>query len=208
MREPAITVAVVLDSPVGAHHGGDVAAPVFAKIAQQVLAYMNVPHDAEITNSRRLMLRAAANTSEQDTADGSPDRLGGSLEMAAENSPPSPEPQPAAAPSEQPLVAQVRPASLAIATVVEPPAPSAQATSPVVPLATQPLPRQGTVVVDVSDGVLVPSLIGKPLRAALETAQESGIEIDVIGSGVAREQSPPPGSRIAAGTRVAVRFSR
>ncbi len=71
-----------------------------------------------------------------------------------------------------------------------------------------PLPREGTVVVDVSGGVLVPSLIGKPLRAALETAQESGIELDVIGSGVAREQSPPPGSRIAAGTRVAVRFSR
>jgi cell division protein FtsI (penicillin-binding protein 3) len=54
----------------------------------------------------------------------------------------------------------------------------------------------------------VPTLIGKPLRAALETAQEAGIEIDVIGSGVAREQSAPPGSRIASGTRVAVRFSR
>jgi cell division protein FtsI (penicillin-binding protein 3) len=51
-------------------------------------------------------------------------------------------------------------------------------------------------------------MIGKPVRAALEIAQESGIDIDVVGSGVAREQSPPAGTRIAAGARVAVRFSR
>jgi cell division protein FtsI (penicillin-binding protein 3) len=51
-------------------------------------------------------------------------------------------------------------------------------------------------------------MIGKPVRAALEIAQESGIDIDIIGSGVAREQTPPAGTRIASGARVAVRFSR
>jgi cell division protein FtsI (penicillin-binding protein 3) len=55
---------------------------------------------------------------------------------------------------------------------------------------------------------VVPSLLGKPVRAALEIAQESGIDIDIIGSGVAREQSPPAGTHIAAGARVEVRFSR
>ncbi|HEY4739807.1 MAG TPA: penicillin-binding protein [Candidatus Acidoferrales bacterium] len=45
VNEPAVTIIVVLDSPVGAHHGGEVAGPVFRRIAEQVLNYMNVPHD-------------------------------------------------------------------------------------------------------------------------------------------------------------------
>jgi cell division protein FtsI (penicillin-binding protein 3) len=35
----------VLDSPVGAHHGGEVGGPVFKRIAEQVLTYLAVPHD-------------------------------------------------------------------------------------------------------------------------------------------------------------------
>jgi cell division protein FtsI/penicillin-binding protein 2 len=45
VNEPAITILVVLDSPVGAHHGGEVGGPVFKRIAEQVLAYLGVPHD-------------------------------------------------------------------------------------------------------------------------------------------------------------------
>ena len=45
MNDPAITSLVVLDSPIGAHHGGQVGGPVFKRIAEQVLAYMDVPHD-------------------------------------------------------------------------------------------------------------------------------------------------------------------
>jgi len=37
------TILVALDSPRGRYHGGDVAAPVFQRIAEQVLAYRNVP---------------------------------------------------------------------------------------------------------------------------------------------------------------------
>ncbi|MGH9669107.1 MAG: PASTA domain-containing protein, partial [Terriglobales bacterium] len=69
-------------------------------------------------------------------------------------------------------------------------------------------PANGTVVLDVEGGVVVPSLIGKPLREAVEMAQESGFELEVIGSGVARAQAPAPGTRIPAGARVAVRFAR
>ena len=45
VNEPAVTILVVLDSPVGAHHGGEVGGPVFKRIAEQVLAYLGVPHD-------------------------------------------------------------------------------------------------------------------------------------------------------------------
>jgi hypothetical protein len=68
--------------------------------------------------------------------------------------------------------------------------------------------EQGTVLVSVEGGAVVPSFIGKPLRSAVESAQQSGFELNVIGSGVAREQSPPPGTHMPAGSKIAVRFAR
>ena len=55
---------------------------------------MNVPHDAEIKNDKRLQLRAAVK--DEDLNEGSPDRLGGGLEVA-ENAAPEPQ-QPKSAP--------------------------------------------------------------------------------------------------------------
>jgi stage V sporulation protein D (sporulation-specific penicillin-binding protein) len=40
-----VTILVVLDSPVGLHYGGDVGGPVFKRISEQVLAYLEVSHD-------------------------------------------------------------------------------------------------------------------------------------------------------------------
>src|SRR5262249_30693757 len=61
VNNPAISVLVVLDSAQGLHQGGQVSAPVFARVAQEVLTYMHVPHDAEIkSNAKRLQLRASA----------------------------------------------------------------------------------------------------------------------------------------------------
>jgi cell division protein FtsI (penicillin-binding protein 3) len=48
INTPAVTIYVQLDSPTGAHEGGQVAAPVFKRIAQQVLAYLDVPHDIPV----------------------------------------------------------------------------------------------------------------------------------------------------------------
>lgn len=45
VNNPAITVLVVLDSPEGPHHGGEVGGPVFKRVAEQTLAYLNVPRD-------------------------------------------------------------------------------------------------------------------------------------------------------------------
>jgi cell division protein FtsI (penicillin-binding protein 3) len=45
VNNPAVTILVQLDSPVGPHDGGAVAAPVFKRVAEQVLAYLNVPQD-------------------------------------------------------------------------------------------------------------------------------------------------------------------
>jgi membrane peptidoglycan carboxypeptidase len=45
VNEPAITILIAFDSPQGAHHGGEIGGPVFKRIAEQVLAYLNVPND-------------------------------------------------------------------------------------------------------------------------------------------------------------------
>jgi cell division protein FtsI (penicillin-binding protein 3) len=45
VNNPAIAILVVLDSPEGQHHGGLVGGPVFKRIAEQVLAYRDEPHD-------------------------------------------------------------------------------------------------------------------------------------------------------------------
>jgi cell division protein FtsI (penicillin-binding protein 3) len=44
-EDPAVTILVVIDTPVGAHRGSEVAAPVFRAIAEQTLGYLNVPQD-------------------------------------------------------------------------------------------------------------------------------------------------------------------
>src|SRR5436853_3243924 len=75
MNDPAVTIVVILDSAVGLHQGGQIAAPVFKRIAQQVLAYLNVPHDLELQPAKLRMQRAALRDS--DLEESSPDRVAG-----------------------------------------------------------------------------------------------------------------------------------
>ena len=49
INNPAVTILVSLDSPVGEHEGGQVAAPIFKRIAEQVLPYLDVPRDVPVT---------------------------------------------------------------------------------------------------------------------------------------------------------------
>jgi cell division protein FtsI (penicillin-binding protein 3) len=65
------------------------------------------------------------------------------------------------------------------------------------------------VVLDVEEGgIEVPSFLGKNLRIAIEAAQDAGLDLDAIGSGVAREQAPLPGTRVTAGSKITVHFGR
>lgn len=45
---PQVVIIVVMDEPAGAYHGGDVAAPVFREIAEQILPILGVMPDIEI----------------------------------------------------------------------------------------------------------------------------------------------------------------
>jgi cell division protein FtsI (penicillin-binding protein 3) len=54
INNPAISVAVIIDSPQGEHHGAWVSAPVFAEVAQEVLEYLGVPHDEPMKPQREV----------------------------------------------------------------------------------------------------------------------------------------------------------
>jgi len=215
INDPAITVAVILDSAVGLHQGGQVSAPVFQRVTQQVLEYLHTPHDVELPPSRQVLL-AERRVKDQDVEEGSPDRLGDTLDAAD---------IPPADASDQPAVASAASSPNITASVVMPAAlRQAEPAMPAVPKQNQtarpedkpgasPLPvhlqSSGTVVLEVEQGgIAVPSFLGKSVRAAIEMAQESGLDLDVVGSGLAREQSPPPGSHVASGSQVTVKFGR
>jgi cell division protein FtsI (penicillin-binding protein 3) len=48
VKNPAVVIIVVIDEPQGSYHGGDVAAPVFREIAEQILPDLSVSPDIEV----------------------------------------------------------------------------------------------------------------------------------------------------------------
>jgi cell division protein FtsI (penicillin-binding protein 3) len=194
VNNPAVTVAVILDSPAGPHEGGQVAAPVFARITQQVLAYLNVAHDIPLTDKRRLLLRASAAIGAADVSDSSADRLGETVETAEMAGEPSAAGN-VLSPKPAPIIA--KPSLMAVAVSAKSVIPRERSNS-----------SSATVMVEIEGGLTAPSLLGMPVREALEVAEESGFELDVVGSGVAREQEPPPSARISPGGHIVVQFAR
>jgi cell division protein FtsI/penicillin-binding protein 2 len=212
VNNPAVTVLVVLDSPAGGYPkdgGGETAAPVFARIAQQVLAYMNVPHDVELQDPKRMWLRA--HTKEDEISEGAPDYIASAQENvdapAVTALPQVNVPSPATPVQQDPKLRTVAGSKT--------PQPTLPIIGPMQPVATLQKTAletnshsSGTVVLDVAGGVLVPDFHGKSLRVALEEAESAGLELEVNGSGVGLDQSPAAGSRIPPGGHVSVRFGR
>ena len=226
INDPQLAVVVILDSAVGLHQGGQVSAPIFQRVMQQSLEYLHVPHDVQFPASGQTLL-ARRDVPEASLEESSPDHLGASLDMAeagvAPVSPSSPAGAAAAKPS--PIAAQVVPAALLARKTADIPtsgtakssatsaAADQQLANSLPPTsdgaASKKLPESGTVVLDVEEGgIEVPSFLGKNLRIAIEAAQEAGLDLDAIGSGVARDQSPQPGAHVAAGSRITVKFGR
>jgi cell division protein FtsI (penicillin-binding protein 3) len=55
-------------------------------------------------------------------------------------------------------------------------------------------------------GPSAPSFQGKTVRAVLEQSLAMGVPVEVVGSGIARQQAPPPGSPLNPGEKVRVLF--
>jgi cell division protein FtsI (penicillin-binding protein 3) len=167
VNKPAVTILVVIDSPVGAIYGREVAAPVFRSIAEQTLGYLNVPQD-------------------------NPSKF---LQVASSSPAGSPRQQRGDRVDFQPLR----------------PGPTVAATSPVQPVSfSKPAKSDagGTLLLDDGPMVVMPDFTGMALRQVAQQCQELGLDLNMRGSGLAFEQSPPPRSQVPAGSKVWVIFGR
>src|ERR1700756_3375078 len=210
VNNPQIVVAVILDSAVGLHQGGQVSAPVFRRITQQILEYLHVPHDLPLAPQHQLLL-AQAKVKDKDLDEGTPDHPGQPLETAEVNSGASDAPKPpsvASAPSPASADSATNVVRAAMREPVVSSASANQGRNPDPPPQPE-VPSSGTVVLDVEQGgIEVPSFVGRTFRGAVEAAQDAGLELEAVGSGVARQQTPVAGSHVPAGSRVTVQFGR
>ncbi len=165
INNPAVTILVSIDSPAGyPHDGATVSAPVFKRIAEQVLPYLDVPRDVPLNPH----FVQASYQSAQNTDDGSLDDLSTDL---------------------SPL-----------------PASRESAASPVVAGNTNPAPSVLTVAVDDGGDIVVPDFSGKTMRDVTETCLRLGLNPVLVGSSLASQQSPAPGSKVRRGSQVTVEF--
>ena len=226
INNPAVTVAVIMDSPTeGGHHGAQASAPVFQELAQQILEYLGVPHDQPLKTAPELAKEAASAKEDVSEPVGDLNALfadvndlpvddplrhppAGETAFAADvgelnSSPLDMQAAAAGTPAGSArLSAKLKPAGKAAAFA----APVEAAPSPV---ESAPAPRSGEgVLVAAGTGVAVPDFGGATVRAATERAGAAGLGVQIIGSGLARAQAPAPGTRVPAGTEIVVRFSR
>ena len=185
VNEPAVTILVVLDSPEGAHHGGEVGGPVFKRIAEQVLAYLDVAHDVPMN------ARSATETAKNTPAAPASEKFGATANQEAARHETANRENEARF---RDVVAKKNQA-LNQAANQEAAGESAGGAAP-------------TMAFSEEDAVEVPDLSGQNVRAVTETCSRLGLIPSLLGSGVALEQSPEAGTRVIRGSTVTVRFGR
>ncbi|HEV2277061.1 MAG TPA: penicillin-binding protein [Acidobacteriaceae bacterium] len=217
VNDPAVTIAVVMDSPTkGSHYGTAVSAPVFHDLAQQILEYLGVPHDQDLRPVKEIAKSKAPVMDDvpQDTTADLQSLFAEVNHLPADDplssSAPAQSAVAADAPTDNSQVASAAPAMSLAASISSPhndvPPPP---TSPpqLVPAAATPHARGGSVAV-ATQRVAVPSFAGKSLRDVVVQASGAGLGVHVVGSGLARDQMPAAGTLVPAGTDIVVRFGR
>ena len=208
VNNPAIAVAVVIDNPKGggSYYGTAVSAPVFAEVAQQVLEYLGVQHDIDVQQPRTPAKKEKPVDLAEDDSDADQNNV--NALFAAVNDLPPDDPLRAAPeqsqnPTQSASSAKTQTKLTDTSSIpAADPAPAAKQSQPI----QQSTPSQVTI----SDGkkLTVPSLIGLPVRKVIEAAAAAGLDVQITGSGTAREQAPAPGTQVPPGTKIIVRCQR
>jgi cell division protein FtsI (penicillin-binding protein 3) len=183
INNPAVTILIALDSPVGLHEGGSVAAPVFKRIAEQVLPYLEVPRDvpvnAQLVQAAYKKQEAAAAMEETSTEDFS------TIDFPAEAGPSG------EADTEVPMVAPESASAHGSG--------NSQAT-------TSAKPPEVAMPTDEGTDVEVPDFSGKTMREVTEMCLRLRLDPVLIGSSLATQQTPAAGSKVKSGAKVTVEF--
>jgi cell division protein FtsI (penicillin-binding protein 3) len=222
VNQPAISVLVVLDSPRGGHHGGQVAGPVFGQVVQQTLEYLGVPHDLPLLPAKMV---AKSRAPELDGAMGDHDHPGDLNALFAQvNDLPADDPlrnpvQPSADTSAATTPSAIAdkeatPHASLESLVAESTTQSRNPVAATPPLTNVPTPQEQTaqpmnpVATHGAAKVTVPNFSGQSMRQAVQTATQLGLGVQVLGSGVDRAQAPAAGTQVAPGTEIVLRFAR
>ncbi len=211
VNNPVIAVAVVIDNPRSgpSYYGTAVSAPVFAEVAQEVLEYLNVPHDIEVRPAKTPLQQAKVEKPVNED-DSNADQAQVNALFAAANDLPADDPlrQQTVTPQKQTPVAQpVEPSPASD----KPAAPLQQAAANQSLATPAPPPQDRTSsYVSISDGkkLSVPSLVGLPIRNVIEMIAAEGLQVEITGSGTVREQAPAAGTQVPSGTKIIVRCGR
>lgn len=178
---PRFVILVMLDEPsAGSYYGGQIAAPVFREIAQDILRYLEIPPNAAVNeldqtkkqhnntvNVPSLMNLTLNDAKEEIEKAGLRLRVVGNGKLSLDQTP-----KPGA---------KVSPGTMVIAYFKE--------------------SKVG------SQEVTVPNLLGKSMREAGAVLGEMGLKIVPEGSGIADSQQPMPGSKVKVGTTVIIHFA-
>ena len=213
VNNPVISVAVVLDSPKGQYYGSDVAAPVFAEVAQQVLEYLGVQHDIDLKPAKPA---AKEKPIVEDEAESQGEDIKALYDAA--NDLPADDPESAsarksAAVAESAGAEAEKPdeAGENSAQAASTPGKPASATTPALEqLAQSTSPPEASRSVTISEArqLKVPSLVGLSVRDVIVQSAAAGLDVDVSGSGTVREQEPAAGAMVAEGTKIVVKCAR
>jgi cell division protein FtsI (penicillin-binding protein 3) len=213
VNDPVISVAVVMDEPKGAYYGAEVSAPVFAEVAQQVLEYLGVQHDVDLRPAKPA---GKGKPIVEDEADSGNENIQALYEAANDlpgDDPQSANAQPAAAAAQNTSAPNGTPAKSPDAAAQTPPTQpqgNPSSTPALAQLAenTPPPPMGKSVTISEAKQLRVPSLVGLSMRDVIVQAAAAGLDVEIAGSGTAREQAPAAGTMVAEGTKIVVKCSR
>ncbi len=197
---PRVVVVVTLHGTTGgsAGYGGARAAPVFREVATSALRMLDVPKDLP----DRTVVAAAAKV-ESDLADAGLDDASVAFEAAKlaslEPVPVFAKADDAALPRNPAFRKQVVPSVTQPLARREPPATTGDLSASQRPFFTEE-PR-------IASGA-VPDFRGKTQRDVLQESTAKGVPVEVVGSGMAVRQDPPPGAALRPGVTVKVLFGR
>ena len=211
VSDPAVTIAVIMDSPTkGNHFGHEVSAPVFQDLAQQVLEYLGVQHDQDLKPVKELAKKSkpVKEADPEEHAEDLQSLFAEVNDLPADDPLRNPENQ-GPAPADVAVAQGSEPAqSPASASKTNAPAPvEAGSSEPVGRPSDRSNAAHSSVTVAVQQ-VAVPSFAGKSLREVVERASSVGLGVQIVGSGIARDQAPAAGTLVPAGTEIVVRFAQ
>jgi cell division protein FtsI (penicillin-binding protein 3) len=169
INNPAVAILVSLDSPIGPHEGGMVAAPVFKRVAEQVLPYLDVLPDVPVNQQ---LVQAAYKKQARNDAENLEDYTPSDLLLLPE------QPEAVTSSGEAHLTSN---SSLTSHLTL-------------------------AVTADEDTEISIPDFSGKTMRDVTEMCLRLGLDPVLVGTSLATEQTPAPGSQVRRGSRITVQF--